>query len=237
MTSGSQYRNQKPGVGRVAPMATLLLLLGVLTVGGIDARALPGVDAYHERVRNAIDAIPYRVGPWVGVDMETPPAAVRLLKPNRIIQRQYRDTMTGRTFQLLAVHCADTRDMQGHYPPVCYPAHGWETERPAITTSFELGGQRFPARSYKFYRVLQGTEQQMAVFNFFVLPDGQIVADMETLRRVASRRAASQLGAAQFQLVGGETLSEAERRELIEEFIRAIQPAIRTVAEGVEHDQ
>ena len=90
----------KNAVHRFAPFACALLLGAIAFSGTIDAREIPGAEAYHERVRAAATAIPYRVGPWVGVDVDTTKEAVKLLKPNIIVQRLYRDPSTGRSFTM-----------------------------------------------------------------------------------------------------------------------------------------
>lgn len=221
-------------IHKLAPFLCAAALGAIVLSRSIDAESIAGADAYHDRVKTAVSALPYRVGVWVGVDVDTTQEAVKLLKPNIILQRLYRDPATGRSFSLLVVHCKDTRDMVGHYPPVCYPAHGWE-RGDSHMTSFSTGGASSPAMTYEFNRVIQGVEKNMSIFSFFVLPDRRIVADMETLGKVAGTRAASQLGAAQVQIVGGEALSETERKEVIDEFIRAIEPMIRVVSEGVDN--
>jgi len=219
------------GVSRLWPALCGVLLAGILWTGGIDASAPPGAEAYHERVRRAVERIPYRVGSWVGSDVEAQPAAVKLLKPNAMLQRRYVDTETGRSVSLLVVHCGDSRDMLGHYPPVCYPAHGW-LEDGLRETTVEIEGMRYPARWYRFRRSASGAEQQFGVFGFFVLPDGRIVADMETVTAVSGRRAVAALGAAQVQVISDESLEPAERRRLINRFVKAVTPLIRTIAEG-----
>lgn len=219
---------------RTAPIICALILGAIASVGSIDADSIPGSESYRVKVREAIEKIPYRVGTWLGTDVEIPPAAVKLLKPNKLVQRRYVDTVTGLTFNLLIVHCSDTRDMVGHYPPICYPAHGWvEDHRRA--TSIDLEGARYPAMDYDFYRVVQGAEQKLNVLSFFVLPNGRIVGDREALDSAAGRRSASQLGAAQIQIVSDPGASDAQRREAVEEFVRAIEPTIRAVAEGPTH--
>jgi hypothetical protein len=132
---------------------------------------------------------------------------------------------------VLVVHCADTRDMLGHYPPRCYPAHGW-TNASSVVKSFEMGGQRYPGSDYVFTRVANGVEQRMRVFGFFVLPDGNLVPDMGELDKAAGRRAATQYGAAQVQVIGGEGLSEEDRMALIQRFLDEYEPVIRAIAEG-----
>ncbi len=221
-------------INRLAPAACGAVLLAALAFANFGGEPIPGAVEYHARVREAIEKIPYRIGAWVGDDIETPPAAVRLLKPNKIIQRKYVDLGSGETFHLLVVHCQQTRDMLGHYPPQCYPAHGW-TQEAVRETTLEFNGQTFAARDYEFDRPGQSAEQRMLIYSFFVLPNRNIVADMETLNRVSGRRAASQLGAAQVQILGGENMPKEQRRKIISEFILAIEPVIREVAEGVGH--
>ncbi len=220
--------------GRVAPGASAVILGAVLVVGGIDAESLPGAGKYHKAVKVAIEGVPYRIGQWVGTDVDTPIEAVKLLRPNEILHRRFVNTTTNETVALLVVHCTDTNDMLGHYPPQCYPAHGWRREGTQQTT-LEFEDQLYPATEYEFNRMVQGREQRMSVFSFFVLPDGSIVADMKGLKSASGRKSASQLGAAQVQIVGGEDLPAEKRREIVHEFVRAIEPTIRVVAEGIKN--
>ncbi len=111
---------------RIAPYVCAAVLCVFIVMGGISARRPSGTADYRARVKAAIEAIPYRIGPAVGTDSEPTEAAIRLLSPNKILERRYLDPSTGGAFSLLFVHCGDARDMNGHYPPVCYPAHGWK---------------------------------------------------------------------------------------------------------------
>ncbi len=216
-------------INRAAPVAAAVILTALLAVGGIDAKTPEGVQEYHAAVRMAVDRIPYRIGPWVAQDVETPPAAVKLLKPNTLMQRRYTDPATGESFNLLLVHCGDMRDMQGHYPPICYPAHGW-THLESRMTYFDVGADRLPARSYRFEREVQGSQQRMAVVGFFILPDGTLAADIKDLNRRATNRSLSGLGAAQVQLVVDEAMPVERRREILEQLGRAIEPTIRVIS-------
>jgi len=218
-------------VGRGAPIVCAALLLGALLFGGFDAGAAVGAEEYHERVREAFEEAPYRFDAWVGSDVEAPPAAIKLLRPNRLLQRRYTNLETDRVMSVLLVHCADTRDMLGHYPPRCYPAHGWSSASTEIA-SFELGGSMYAGTDYRFTRAANGVEQRMRVFGFFVLPDGKIVPDMGELDKAAGRRAATRFGAAQVQVIGGEGLSEEARMDLIERFLEEFEPVIRVIARG-----
>ena len=83
-------------------------------------------------------------------DRSLPPAAEQLLHPNCKIDRRYTSSSlssTGNPAQasLLIVQCKDSRDMPGHYPPICYPGAGraagiasrFHFDRPAVPRSTE----------------------------------------------------------------------------------------------------
>lgn len=229
-------RRPRPGLltllSRAAPVVAGAMLVWIAWSGRINAGQVHGAEEYRAAVRASVEALPWRLGSWVGADVETPPAAIQLLKPNILKQRRYVNDSTGRTFNVLIVHCSDTRDLRGHYPPVCYKAHGW-LEVETRTSSVAMNGQSFPAKSYLFSRVVQGVEQRMLIFSFFILPDGTIVPDDASLDRSSGARWATQLGAAQIQIVGGEDLTEPERMVIVQEFVGALDNAIRTIAQGV----
>lgn len=218
-----------------APAVTAAILLLIIVSGGVGAKSVPGGEEYHERVRGAIESMPYKIGAsWVGADIDTPPAVISLLRPNKIMQRRYRNLDNGRTFSVLIVHCGDVRDMVGHYPPRCYPAHGW-TQVAASPASFELAGGSFPATDYRFERVIDGMGQRMRVFGFFVVPTGraEIAGDYDSLIAASRGRVSASLGAAQIQIIGGESLSPGEHKEIVEMFVRTLGPIIRVIGEGV----
>lgn len=235
-------RGRSTGVLAVALTATLLsALIVVQRLGGrvsetlpwlhrasIDAVVASGSEEYFASVRAAIELIPYRIGDYIGDDAPPTPAAIKLLRPNKILQRRYVDPATGRHVSLLIVHCGDVRDMQGHYPPVCYPAHGWKMESAERATA-PLGGQAMPAMSYLFSRSDKGLTQQMRILNFFVLPDGRVLADDADLDKVSKSRAGAGLGSAQVQLVFSESIDASEQAALVERFARAVEPVVRAV--------
>lgn len=217
-----------------APVLCAAVLLAEMRFGFMAVPVTPGVEEYQADVRVAMERMPYRVGDWIGADVAVPTSAVRLLKPNMLLQRRYTNTTTNEVVSVLIVHCGDVNDMLGHYPPVCYPASGW-TEESREDTSAPLAGAEYPARLYVFRRLSRGTDQTMTVMNFFVLPDAQehIVSNMERLQRLAQRREAAGLGSAQVQIVGGEGMTEERRREVVALFVGALEPIIREIAEGV----
>src|SRR5690606_34429817 len=111
----------------LAPPLAIGILLASLAIGGVDVAPVPGRDAYFERVATAVESTPYAIGDWRGEDEEVIQAARKLLRPNGMVQRRYVQPGGG-GFGLLVVHCKDVRDMEGHYPPICYPSQGWTAD-------------------------------------------------------------------------------------------------------------
>lgn len=207
-------------------------LAGRLRSASINPVEVVGAEEYFGRVRDAIERIPYIVGPYIGADSEPTAAAIKLLRPNKILQRRYKDPATRKTVDLLIVHCADVRDMQGHYPPVCYPAHGW-VGKAAEPSQMPIEGTLFPATYYRFHRSVDQVEQRLRIVNFFILPDGRLLADDRDLEAVSKSRASAGLGSAQVQLIFGDNVTEEERADLATQFGRAIAPVVREIGSGV----
>ena len=221
----------------IAFVPTLAILLTMAAMG-FEPPGRARVDqAYFDGVSDAIAAIPYRIGSWIGADVEAQEPAVRLLRPNKLMQRRFLKTDGSSAFSLLFVHCSDARDMQGHYPPVCYPAHGWVINR-AERAEFALGTDRVPSTVYHLSALRQGDERTMTILNFFAVPSEQdsLAADMAAVNRASATSARSGLGAAQIQLIVTGHVSVEEMTELAEEVGAAIEPPIRKVIHGVGND-
>jgi hypothetical protein len=219
---------------RLAPAVSMVLLVAMLVYGGIDAVRHPGAEAYFAKVAERIDALPYRVGGWVGSDVPPMPAAFEILKPNRIVQREYLHADSKQRISLLITHCADARDMLGHYPPVCYPAHGWERES-VEQVHLNTEGVTCPARVYRFHRADGAVERRLMVVNLFVLPDSErpIADDMDAVTRNSRTAAAGGLGVAQFQITSESAESVAAFCEVASRFVETASPVIHAVSEGV----
>lgn len=216
-----------------APALSAVILIAAAAFGLVGVDTSPNAEPFHDRVRTSIEAVPYKIGSWVGADVEAAAAATRLLRPVKLMQRRYSDPATGRSFNLLIVYCGDTRDMLGHYPPVCYPAHGWQPESRS-ESSFQIDGGRYPATMYQFRRHSLGLEQSLDIFNFFALPAGdtRLVGDMDAVNRASQTRSGVGLGAAQIQLLFSVSIEPDERREIIDAVLQAIRPTLETITEG-----
>jgi len=222
---------------RLAPICCAALLVAILSVGGVEAANRAGAAKYFAQIRETVEAVPYRIGSWVGSDVEPLESAVELLRPNAIMQRRYVEPASGRSVSLLVVHTGDMRDMLGHYPPVCYPAQGWR-EIDSNARLLNVDGREIPTQFYTFEQIRDGLSQTIQVLSFFVMPSDEvmIVNDMKSVRRVAERRPAAKLGAAQVQLVASQGLQGQEGERLAKLFVQAIEPVVRSVGQGLKDE-
>jgi hypothetical protein len=205
----------------LAPGVTLLILAGVTA----DMLSHPTADdaaPYHKRMLAVVDRIPKAIGDWSGVDVGVPAAAGRMLHPNAMCSRRYRYGQNGPSVDLLVIHCSDARDMGCHYPPVCYPAHGWKLRRDRPVVCRVEPDTIIPAKEYEFLRheVRQGEPPLLRtiwVVNVLLLPDGIITPDISAV-----------------QVVLGERIAPAERDRIFKTFMDAIQPVIAAIGTGVQ---
>lgn len=235
----STIKSKRSARSLAAPIVSAAVMLAV-GAWGLGVPRAPVDEKYMARVAAAIDAIPYSISGMMGTDVTPTPAAVKMLKPNRILQRQYVDPNTGQSSSLLVVHCSDVRDMLGHYPPVCYPAHGWVVQS-VKPTELQWEGRPVPARIYDFTRSGgEMSQQRLTVLSFFVLPAGggeqSIVADMDHLENAARRPETAGRGAAQFQVIWLHAPDQSEQESATKSIIEAVSPAIRSVSEGSLHE-
>jgi hypothetical protein len=203
------------GANRVAPWIALIL-------AGTAVLAMPQPPAVnsevvsrHSRIEQALTTVPLRIGEWIGEERPLTPAAVELLRPNASLSRTYRRIGEAGNIAISLIHCSDFRDMAGHYPPVCYPAHGWSLRPDGSSRGESLAGEaqalfalridgigEFPARCYRFSRLGDGlVEMKITVLNAFILPDGSWITDLARIREAGARRRMTGEGVAQLQLV------------------------------------
>lgn len=167
-----------------------------------------------DAVTEAVASLSYTIGPWVGRDVPVPEAAVKLLRPNALVGRQYRNLDSGIVMDLVLVHCGDARDMLGHYPPICYPNAGWQKTAPDhAAVELQLLGRSFAASHYTFSRPSSsGAQRRIRLFNFFVLADGTLSHDIHDVRARTNSLGATIGGVAQVQLLTDEACSLDDAR-------------------------
>jgi len=206
--------NPRAGVGlkfnRTAPIVTVVIFMSGWFLLDAPVRDKPELVSHRSRIAERMGEFPYQLADWVGTDVPVPTEAMDILNPNSLVSRRYRRLDSDDEVVMALIHCSDTRDMQGHYPPICYPARGWnlkkgEFDRVRVT----LGSEDVDMSIYRFRRFdRSGLEQTQVVLSMFLLPNGMIMTDMEGIRgRSAQGRALSSTGVAQLQLVFGKATS------------------------------
>ncbi len=231
MTNKSASTSRK--AWQVLPVAITAMLLIGLVIENVSYSSPSDADPYHERVRGVIESVPYQIGDWYGSDVEVPPAALALLRPNAICSRRYQNNRTGNSVELLIVQTRDARDMGGHYPPVCYPAHGW-VEKSVEPVEWEVRSLTVPGREYIFSQSLPGRLSTIVVENVLILPNGEMIRDIEGVRAIAADYRMHFYGAGQLQLVFDQSIPSEERRAIIDIFLDAALPVLEAIRSGVE---
>ncbi|MCH8315018.1 MAG: exosortase-associated EpsI family protein [Planctomycetes bacterium] len=189
-----------------------------------------------EAVRQAVMAVPYRVGRWTSIKIDIPVAAIELLHPNAILSRRFEPIDGGPSITLLLVHCTDARDMGGHYPPKCYPSAGWKlvsSRRDSLT----LKDKDLPVAVYTFSRFSEiGIENRIRILNTFVLPDGSLTPELDDISKLADRVNVASLGVAQLQIVSSLTVSDETALSEANELLEALPGLLRALDVWKEGD-
>ncbi len=211
-------------------VATIALLMIISAQRGLRAFNAPDADGYHAHVRQVAETIPYQTGEWLGMDIPLAQGAVTLLKPNAVISRRYNQLNHDHHATLLFVHCRDARDLQGHYPPVCYPGQGW-TLISSEPRDVRLRNLSLHTTRYLFSVGPRESGEESVIDNFMILPNGTTARNMDEIILAAKDRRRNPLGAAQVQVMYSSRLTESERQVVFEEFVTLISPLLEAVAQ------
>jgi hypothetical protein len=221
------------GMNRMyVPVVVTLVLLAGLATETLSRPRPKDADGYHAAVKRQAEAIPLSMGTWRGVDLKPAPAAVALLRPNVILHRRYTDnrpTDTRPPVDFLFVQCRDARDMQGHYPPVCYPAHGYTklSDEPA---EWRVGDRTIVGMEYAYSRTEDGVPTSCVVSNLLILPTGKYAQGMTEVREAAADYLRQFYGAAQVQVVMDARVAREERDTIVREFLAGILPVLDSIS-------
>jgi len=188
---------------------------------------------YLAQIRDRVRALPYSVGPMVGTDIEVVAAAAAMLNPNVILQRVYRDPLTGHTVSLVIVHCEDVRDLAGHYPPVCYPNAGWTEQRDRERRELDLDESKLSATRYHFGRKQELADDAITVTSFFVLPasDLSFAPDMVAVDLAARSPKMAGLGAAHVMMITPDSQPAEVSQRLVMDVANALRPILRSITD------
>lgn len=217
-----------------APVIVTGAVLCAMLVWSTLTNARPAASPeYLAEVRERVRALPYSIGPMVGTDIEVVAAAAEMLNPNVIMQRVYRDPLSGNLVSLVIVHCEDVRDLAGHYPPVCYPNAGWTEKADRELREIELADARVSATRYHFARKQELSEDAITVTSFFVLPASDIsfAPDMVAVDLAARSPKMAGLGAAHIMMITPDSQPADVSQRLVMDVANALRPILRSITE------
>ena len=214
-----------------AVLVCLGLLSVIFVVKASVLAASPDAEPYHARIRGSAERVRLVLGVWVGQDVPVPRVAIKTLKPNVILSRQYTNLRSRQQFSLLVIQCGDARDLVGHYPPQCYPSQGWE-QRGARVVDWEVDGLRIEGMQYQFVSNRFETVRETVVDNFMVLPNGSTCRDLRGVGRAAKDFRQRAFGAAQVQVITDVSMTAEERREVFETVVRGHRELIDAILAG-----
>lgn len=182
-------------------------------------------ETFQADVRKAWAGAPKVVGNWVGSDIPLPTAAVKVLRPNAQLNRRYQNVVSGEEISVLAIDCGDARDMEGHYPPNCYPGNGWILK--SITpTDWCNGAVR--GNAYEFADGKLSGSGGLWVAGTFILRHAGTARDMKEMRIKARQGGTRYYGVAQVQVVVPQATTSQRRKEIAEQFFTAFAPLMES---------
>jgi hypothetical protein len=214
------------------PVLSLGLLAGLLADKAWYHTPTADSEPYHLQVAQLAAESPVHIDDWVGVDVPIPRAAFALLRPNVILSRRFETVGRGLSATFLLVHCRDARDMEGHYPPRCYPGQGWK-QVAAEPMSWRVAGMDIPGTEYEFTTETFSRSGHLFIENFMVLPDGKLAPDIDGVVASAKDYRKKFFGAAQVQVVFDASVPPETRREVFETLVAAHAPLIEKIRTGV----
>ncbi len=233
-TQTQKNRREKSWLAPRTPMLAACLLLLAFVAAESWSRPSPADAApYHAEIRRVADVVPMDIAGWKGADAPVPPSAVKLLRPNVLVSRTYQHQRTGQHAAVLLVQCKDAADLVGHYPPRCYPAHGWSVVE-STAHDWRIGGRNIPGMAYRYSMVRNDTTINLHVINFLLLPDGTLSRDMGDVAGAAADYTRFIYGAAQLQVVTDAELSESERNDILKDLLPAYFPLMDAIGGGVD---
>lgn len=213
---------------------SLGLMLGLPMVLSHEVHSKQSEDSKQQQVTEALEGAPYRIENWEGVDVPVPTAAIEMLRPSAILSRNFTNVEDGRAASLVVIHCTDARDMDGHFPPVCYPSRGWIHDR-NVDEQFSLvvGEKQIPVTLYHFRGGVDlGLPGRLHVFNFFLQANGVLTPDRPVVNHLLERHSRSARGIVQVQVVMSGQFAMEDATAAASTLLQGAMPLLKTLAEG-----
>jgi exosortase len=216
----------------VAP-AACAALLAAATAHSLSLPGAADAEPYHRAVARAADDTPIQIDGLDAYPLEIPRGSLDLLRANTSRAVQYTDPRTGVTAQFLLIHSRDARDLDGHYPPRCYPNVNGYVELDRANRQWEIDGLTIHGTEYLFAESSKNGAPRWVVMHFFVLPNGQTTGQLGEMQAAAADYLRRHQGAAQVQLLVRESAATPRQRDaLFERVMSANSGLLRTILAG-----
>lgn len=221
----------------LAPLACAVIMAGATA----HSLSLPGAsDArpYHQAVAAAATDTPIQIQGLDAAPLEIPKGSLKMLRANTSRAVQYTDTRTGVTAQFLLIQGRDARDLDGHYPPRCYPSVNGYVEIDRSTRDWAINGMTIYGTEYLFAESNKVDAPRWIVMHYFVLPNGKTTGNLREMQAAAADYLRRHHGAAQVQLLFRESESTPLQRDAI--FTRVMNAntnLLQTILAGPNNDK
>lgn len=105
----------------------IAVVVGLMLAVGLYGVLRPGPSAGErpERVAAKLDAVPKKIGPWVGVDTGVSANALRVAEAKAHLSRAYTNEATNEAVTVLVLY-GEPGDLGAHTPQVCYAGTGFD---------------------------------------------------------------------------------------------------------------
>jgi hypothetical protein len=169
--------------------------------------------------------------PWSAAEVPVPEAAIKLLGNAEALRLHFKGRLSEHdcSADVLVVHCQDSRDMTGHYPPVCYPGNGHAEVARNTGGVARAAGLDVPYVEYAFEKETGGRLSKISVYNFFVVPGRGVVREIGDVRDAAEDYQRRFFGATQVQLVLSAELPPSLRERVLQSMLEANGPLLHAL--------
>ncbi len=224
--SGSERADNRGGVG-VSAIVAIVLLIGCGAAYRIATARLADVSGCVPLPRGTLEALPTKIGSWVGEDMPLSEVVVEATDTDDHVSRVY--TRYGGGVALFVAYGVRFRDLAPHRPEVCYPGSGWVRQGAEVIDVPLADGSSLAGQLHHFARGAFDSET-ISVLNYYIV-DGRHHQDISRLRSLAWRFEADAKYVAQVQIASsfGEFFDRSD--ELVKTFAFDAAPVIRALLE------
>ena len=213
----------------------LLILLAVGLQRAVAMHRPKSMVLNHQHIKALAEAMPHRIGVWVGQDVTVPVQALTVLRPNVMLSRRYVNLENGNTAGFILVHCSDAHAMAGHFPVRCYGARGWDVQD-SKARDWRVDGLPLTGMEYTFSMKTErlGFEEtrSIVVANCLFRPGGKVLRDMDAMVKSVIGAGGQASGAGQLQVYFDAAMPQKDRDAAIIELVAGYKDVIGAILSG-----